>query len=213
MKLGNIRKLVESDLYRYEGRTNGKLFLRKLLTEPGFQYIFWMRLTAYSRAHRWLRFLLYPPACLMLKHYTVKYGIQIPYCTQVGPGFYIGHFGGIVVNGRVSIGRNCNLSHGVTIGLSNRGSRKGWPTIGDNVYIGPGAKIFGAVRIGNNVAIGANSVVTRDVPDNTVVVGIPAQVISHEGAAGYVENTAYDLPEAGPDAEGSPLSNPQRSHA
>ena len=85
-------------------------------------------------------------------------------------------------------GRNCNLSHQVTIGVSRRGARAGVPTIGDNVYIGPGAKIFGALSIGENAAVGANCVVTRDVPASGVVVGIPGQVISYEGSTGYINN-------------------------
>ena len=76
-----------------------------------------------------------------------------------------------------------------------RGERAGIPTVGDNVYIGPGAKMFGKIVIGNNVAIGANAVVTRDVPENAVVVGIPARVISFEGSKGYINQT---LSEASP---------------
>ena len=74
----------------------------------------------------------------------------------------------------------------------NRGKKKGYPQLGDNVYIGPGAKIIGAIRIGNNVAIGANCVVTKDIPDNAVVVGIPGKVISNQGSVGYVNRTDYD---------------------
>jgi serine O-acetyltransferase len=80
----------------------------------------------------------------------------------------------------------------VTLGEANRGDRRGCPVLGDNVYIGPGAKIVGAVRIGNDVAIGANCVVTKDVPDHSVVVGIPGRVISQEGSAGYVNRTDYE---------------------
>jgi serine O-acetyltransferase len=90
------------------------------------------------------------------------------------------------------IGDNCNISQGVTIGEANRGPRKGTPVIGNNVYIGPGAKIIGAVHIGNNVAVGANCVVTRDVPDGAVVVGVPGRVISYEGSKGYIIRTDYD---------------------
>jgi serine O-acetyltransferase len=61
------------------------------------------------------------------------------------------------------------------------------------VYIGPGAKIIGAVRVGNNVAIGANCVVTKDVPDNAVVVGVPGKIISFRGSQGYVNRTEYDM--------------------
>ncbi len=118
-------------------------------------------------------------------------GIDIPFSTEIGSGFYIGHFGGIIVNDKSVIGKNCNISQGVTLGQANRGKNKGYPTLGDNVYLGPGAKIVGAVKIGNNVAIGANCVVTKDVPDNSVVVGIPGKIISKEGAVGYVNKTDY----------------------
>jgi serine O-acetyltransferase len=90
------------------------------------------------------------------------------------------------------IGRNCNISQGVTIGRANRGRNKGYPVLGDGVYIGPGAVIAGSVRIGNDVAIGANCVVTTDIPDHSVVVGVPGRVISSEGAEGYVNRTDYD---------------------
>jgi serine O-acetyltransferase len=80
----------------------------------------------------------------------------------------------------------------VTLGKVNRGEKKGYPVIGDNVYIGPGAKIVGKIKIGNHVAIGANCVVTRDIPDHGVVVGIPGEVISFEGSSGYINKTDYD---------------------
>jgi serine O-acetyltransferase len=64
--------------------------------------------------------------------------------------------------------------------------------LGDSVYIGPGAKIVGAVRIGDRVAIGANCVVTKDVPDDSVVVGVPGTVISQEGSAGYINRIDYE---------------------
>lgn len=89
-----------------------------------------------------------------------------------GPGLKIPHGGSVIVNKKVLIGKNCEIHSGVTIGMH----KKGAPVIGDNVYIAPGAKIFGAINIGNNVSIGANSVVTKDVPDNVTVMGIPAKV-------------------------------------
>lgn len=144
-----------------------------------------MRLAASLKVNK-LLFPLFIFARLRLRHYQFKYGIQIPWHTKIGKGFYIGHFGGIVVNGGTVIGKNCNISQGVTIGQANRGPRKGCAIIGDNVYIGPGAKIVGHVNIGNNVAIGANAVVTKDVPDNAVVAGVPARIISMEGSVGYI---------------------------
>jgi serine O-acetyltransferase len=76
---------------------------------------------------------------------------------EIEKGLYIGHFGGIFVNDDVVMGENCNLSQGVTIGLGGRREKRGCPKIGDRVFIGPGAKLFGAIEIGNDVAIGANA--------------------------------------------------------
>lgn len=160
---------------------------------PGFQFVFWLRLVAWLRTERSLLRVLHLPAGLMKRHLSYKYGISIPASTQIGPGFYVGHFGGIVVNEASTIGSNCNISQGVTLGQANRGGRRGAPTIGDSVYIGPGAKIVGRVHVGSNVAIGANAVVTGDVPDNAVVGGIPARVLSYEGSAGYVNRTDYSI--------------------
>ncbi|GER80051.1 serine acetyltransferase [Candidatus Denitrolinea symbiosum] len=127
-----------------------------------------------------------------MAHYEYKYGISISYRTQIGSGLYIGHFGGIVINKNVVVGKNCNISHQVTLGKANRGVKKGYPVIGDNVYLGPGAKVIGNVKIGNNVAVGANCVVTKDIPDNGVVVGIPGKIISLEGSLGYINKTSYE---------------------
>lgn len=126
---------------------------------------------------------------LVLRKLSYKFGIQIPATTQIGKGFYIGHFNAIVVNGSAVIGDNVNISQGVTIGQTNTGDRKGTPIIGNNVYIGPGAKIIGNIRIGNYAAIGANAVVVKDVKDNEVVGGVPAKVISNNGSTGYVNRT------------------------
>lgn len=122
----------------------------------------------------------------MLRRIGYSYGISIPYNTTIGPGFYIGHTGGIVVNPRAIIGKNCNISCGVVIGETFRGARKGIPSIGDYVYMAPGAKIIGNISVGNNVAVGANCVVTGDLPDNAVAVGVPAKIVSFDGSAGYV---------------------------
>jgi serine O-acetyltransferase len=118
---------------------------------------------------------------------------MIDYTADIGPGLYIGHFGQIIVHPKVSIGKNCSLSQGVTIGLSNRGENVGAATIGDEVFIGPGAKVIGKVNIGNRAAIGANAVVLKDVPDQAVAVGVPAKIISYKGSEGYVNNIVYDL--------------------
>lgn len=191
MKFSEYVFLVRSDLYRYAGNYGFSSFVANLVLYPGFTYSFWMRTCAYLKHHSVPRFLLFPFAWLILRHYEYKYGISISYRTRIGSGLYIGHFGGIVVNQNAIIGKNCNISHQVTLGKANRGVRKGYPVIKDNVYIGPGAKIVGNVCVGNNVAIGANCVVTDDVPDNSVIVGIPGKVISSRGSAGYINRTDY----------------------
>ncbi len=191
MHFNEYKFLVRSDLYRYTGKISSKLFLKHILGVPGFQYSFWMRTCAFLEQTKICRYTILFIARIILRHYTYKYGIAIPYNTKIGSGFYIGHFGGIVVSGRSVIGKNCNISQCVTLGQANRGKNKGWPVIGDNVYIGPGAKIVGKVKVGNNVAIGANCVVTRDAPDNAVVVGIPGEVISYKGSQDYVNRTDY----------------------
>ena len=187
-----LQMLWRADLYRHLGGQCGwRAGLRAYRLVPGFRFMFWLRLAAMTRASGGLWSLPHFAARLMHKRLRFKFGISIPYQTSIGPGFYIGHFGGIVVNEATVIGRNCNISQGVTIGQLNRGQRKGVPVIGEGVYIGPGAAIVGAVRIGNGSAIGANAVVTRDLCENAVAVGIPATVISTEGSAGYVEHCDY----------------------
>lgn len=179
--------------YRLLNRTSigirgGGSFLKTYVTIPGFKYTVILR---YIQTLQKSKLLL--PLVLLLKIKLVlmqhKYGIQIPWYTKIGKGFYIGHFGEIVVNGGSIIGENVNISQGVTIGQVNRGKYQGVPTIGNGVYIGPGAKVIGKISIGSNVAIGANAVVTTDVPDNACVAGVPARVISMDGADGYVNRT------------------------
>ena len=188
MRFAELKFLIRCDLYRYEGRQDLAALLKTLVFNPGFKYSFWMRVCRYLRSAP-LRYPLFIFARILLGHYKYKFGIDIPFTTRIGEGLYIGHFGGIVVNDCAVIGRNCNLSHEVTIGQANRGKRKGYPVIGDNVYLGPGAKLVGNVSLGNNVAVGANCVVTHDVPENGVVAGVPGRVISNQGSAGYVNRT------------------------
>jgi len=191
MKFSEYKYLIFSDLYRVVGNIKKQALIRQILFGECYKYNFWLRTCCYSRSVFGLKYLLYPLARMLLNHYTYKYGISIPCSTKIGSGFYIGHFGGIVINGKCAIGKNCTISQGVTLGKSNRGKKAGYPILGDNVYIGAGAKVIGGIMIGDNVAIGANSVVTNDAPANSVVVGIPGRVISQAGSYGYVNRTDY----------------------
>jgi serine O-acetyltransferase len=103
---------------------------------------------------------------------SIHLGFTIPPNT-CGPGLCLPHYGTIVISPSAKLGENCKLHVCVNIGLKNGKA----PAIGNNVYIGPGAKLFGGISIGDNVVIGANAVVNRDVPDNVSVAGVPARII------------------------------------
>ncbi|HET9865509.1 MAG TPA: DapH/DapD/GlmU-related protein [Steroidobacteraceae bacterium] len=191
MSWQRCKSLIASDLYRYDAALDSRTFWRHFWFTPGFRYSVALRLSAYARSRRWARYGFRQFMSLMLYRYSVRYGISISPHTPVGPGLYIGHFGGIHVNQGAAIGANCNLQQDVTLAKANRGERAGAPVIGDNVFIGAGAKIIGHVHVGDGAAIGANAVVTKDVPPGMAVAGIPARVVSDQGSAGYVNRTGY----------------------
>jgi serine O-acetyltransferase len=106
MKLREFWYLIKSDLYRYTGKISKYLLIRYLLLDPGFKYTFWMRLNRYLRQKSIFLYSIGIIAKLFLFHYRYKYGIDIHPSTQIGSGFYIGHFGCIVVNSDAIIGNN-----------------------------------------------------------------------------------------------------------
>jgi serine O-acetyltransferase len=117
----------------------------------------------------------------------IKYGFDISYRTKIGRGLYLGHFGGVVIHGDTIIGDNCNISQGVTIGVSNH-NRIGSPMIGNNVFLGPGATVIGQIEIGHNVTIGTNSIVNFHVPDCTTVVASRSHIIEKDLSPYYIQN-------------------------
>jgi serine O-acetyltransferase len=123
-------------------------------------------------------------AVLTQKITEIVTGISLPAEAQLFAGQYIGHFGPTVVNKDAVIGAGCNISQGVSIGISGRGARRGCPVIGPRVYIGANAVVAGPITVGADVVIAANSLVNRDVPEATTVVGVPAIVVSSNGTAG-----------------------------
>ncbi len=118
---------------------------------------------------------------ILYKLVQILTGIELPCEVVIGKNFVIDHFGGIIVSGYAKFGDDCRIRNGVTIGL-RRIEEKAAPTIGNNVDIGAGAKILGPITIGDNVIIGANAVVLRDVPANSIAVGVPA-VVKPRGSA------------------------------
>jgi serine O-acetyltransferase len=149
-----------------------QLFRQGLWTMAVYRYGRWR----YAIAWRWLRLpfsLLYKVLKVVSEVLT---GIELPCETTLGRRFRIDHFGGIVISGDAVFGDDCLIRNGVTVGLKHAGQR-GAPVIGNRVDIGAGAKILGAIHIGDDVQIGANAVVLVDVPSNSIAVGIPARVI------------------------------------
>lgn len=120
------------------------------------------------------------------KAIEITTGISLPCTAQIGPGLHLPHSGLRIVNAATVIGSNCCLHHGVTIGLSGRGDRRGVPNIGDRVYLGVNAVVVGKITVGNDVVVGANSVVSQDVPAHCTVQGVPAIIINHKGSAEYL---------------------------
>ena len=111
-------------------------------------------------------------------------GIEIHPAVKIGKNFFIDHGMGIVIGETTVIGDNVSIYQGVTLGGTKWEKRKRHPSISDNVVIGAGAKVLGPITVGKNSKIGANSVVTRNVPSNTVVVGIPARVVDNPSGDG-----------------------------
>lgn len=121
-------------------------------------------------------YLMYQVIRFRYKKMSIKLGFSIP-PNVLGPGCYLPHYGTIIINGNARIGQNCLIHSGVVIG-ANGGSNKA-PIIGSNVFIGPGAKIYGDITIADNVYIAANSVVNKSISEiNTIYGGMPAKYIS-----------------------------------
>lgn len=174
------------DPARYRAHYDGRL-LKPLLLEQSLWGLLQYRMA--SGVHRSsLPSAIKAPLLLLavLGHKAVEVllGISLPYRAGLLPGLYIGHFGPVLVNDGVRIGTGCNLSQGVTIGLSGRGRDRGAPVIGDHVYIGPGAVVSGPITVGDNAVVGANSFVGKDVAAGTTVIGVPARRASEGGSAG-----------------------------
>jgi serine O-acetyltransferase len=122
------------------------------------------------------------------KRMKVKYGFQFAPTCKIGKGLYMAHYGNIVINSKVVLGKNCTISQGVTMGNTKRGKNIGNPTVGDRVWIGTNSVIVGEIKIGNDVLIAPLTFVNFDVPDKAVVAGNPAQIINYKGSEGYIEN-------------------------
>ena len=181
-----LRMYIAADMFRYMTSTSAKAFLRAWYI-AGFRYTFFMRCCRYL-SHRRRHRPIFWICRIALRHYSVKYGFQIPWQTDIGPGLMSGHYGSIIINPNSRIGVNCNLSVGVLMGLTHDIERHMfyYPTLGHRVSLANGVKVIGNVHIADGAVVGVGAVVTTDLDENAVAVGIPARVISHSGSAAYV---------------------------
>ena len=152
--------------------------LQVVFLYPGFHALVGHRL-----AHAFFRMKLCFPARLVSQLNRFFTGIEIHPGATIGKGLFIDHGAGVVIGETAVVGDDCTIYHNVTLG--GTGKEKGHkrhPTLGNGVLVGAGAKILGAIRVGNNSLIGANAVLLTDVPDDSTVVGVPGKVIRAAGA-------------------------------
>lgn len=186
-------RLIHQDYRRYlatgRGKANGLsvvLLTQGLWASFVYRWAHWCVVSNRSRPVAWMLRFGYVGAGKLIEVLT---GIRLSPGCRIGGGLYMAHFGPIRVNHRVRIGENCNLSQGVTIGEVQSGDRKGVPTIGNRVYLGTNAILIGNIEVGDDVAIGAGSVVIESVSSCAVVVGNPGRVVSFKGS---FELISYD---------------------
>lgn len=177
--------IIQKDFFRESGQWLSPVQIAKKCINPNLHFIYILRkCQQHKKSSLWGKFWR-----VVLRKHQIKYGFQIYPDTQIGEGFYLGHWGALVINPKAKIGKNCNIAQGVTIGQQNRGRNEGYPTIGDEVWIGPNAVIVGNITIGNNVLIAPNVYLNTNVPSNSVVVGNPAVITPKENATeGYINN-------------------------
>lgn len=169
-------KYLEQDFQRYAKRKGNVIrYAYKASTNAGFRAVLLYRMGRWFKLKR-MNFLA--GICQRLMHHLCHCWISVT--ADIGPGFLIAHVGGLIIGGTTRIGKNCDVRQNITFGgnfQKKSADGRTQPWVGDNVSVGVGAVVIGPVKVGDNVIIGANSVVTRDIPDNVIVFGVPAQVI------------------------------------
>lgn len=178
-----MNSVFKKDLYRFYGES-GESLLKRIFRPVELKYI-----SVYRKANMCKIMPLKLFYMLRLMYLSNKTQIQIPARTNIGEGLYIGHLGRVIIHPDARLGKNINIATGVTIGMENRGERKGAPTICDNCWIGTNAVIVGNVKIGKDVLVAPLTYVNFDVPDHSIVIGNPGRIIHKENAtADYVCN-------------------------
>ena len=179
-------KGIKSDYQRYR-EYGAKPFVIIFMTQ-GFWALFQYRIShkIYQSKFPVLRRILLVICLFWQKLVEIITGISIPFSAKIGEGCYIGHFGNIIINANAIIGEMCNISQGVTIGVSGRGANRGVPKIGNRVYIGANAIIAGKIEVGDDCVIAANSLLTKSVTAGVTVLGVPAIIVNRNSSKGYI---------------------------
>ena len=175
----DLRHYLSEDLKRFGSKPSLKDWVMKNEVWYIFRYQRMLRhVEFYQNSGKFkpayfLYFFIYKRLC-----YKLKIDIKP---NNIGPGLRIYHLGALIrIKTNCRIGKNCSLQPGVVIGNKNLEDDGSFVTVGDNSFFGIGSKVFGAVVLGNNIVVGANSVVVKSVPDNCVVAGIPAKIIKNK---------------------------------
>ena len=148
-----------------------KNILYVIFLYPGFHALLFYRMAHFLNNLNW-KFI----ARLISQLARFLTGIEIHPGAKIGKRLFIDHGMGIVIGETTTIGNNCTIYHGVTLGGTGKDKYKRHPDIGNNVIIGCGAKVLGPIKIGNNVKIGANAVVLKEVADDSTIVGVPGKI-------------------------------------
>lgn len=167
LKINMMESLLQQDIHRYtsaKAMPKSQYYFRKVQATPPRKFIAWV----------WYK--------IMWKYYRTVYHIEIDPNTKIGGGLYMGHSYCITVNQKAVLGKNINIHKGVTIGQENRGSRKGVPTIGNNVWIGINAIVVGKITIGDDVMIAPGAYVNCNIPSHSIVIGNPCVVHHRDNA-------------------------------
>ena len=198
-----FREAIREDFKRYVSIENPSIFdyFRLAVKNDCFLYMLSFRFT--QAIHK-IRFkIIKIPAkfifvSILHRIISTVFGVYIDSGANIGKGLHLGHTGCIYI-GRIKMGKYCNISQQVTIGYGGQGSVRGFgvPEIGSRVYIGPGAKIFGIIKIGEGVSVGANAVVSKDIPDGAIVVGNPGRIIGYQEKNPYIHNVPEEDGDAG----------------
>lgn len=188
---------LKTDLRRYHhaergGRQRGS-WIRACFTY-GFIAVALYRYGRWARTiqPRWLAIPFKVVYVLLKFPVELLLGIDISLNADIGPGLYIGHFGGIFLH--CNAGSNLSVTQDVTIGYKGGGKSDYWPSLGNEVYIGAGAKVIGNICIGDGVVIGANTVVTKDVPPYMRVVGAAVRMAPLTEAAAVASDSTAQTP-------------------